>query len=348
MFSEYEFPHGVPYAPTPFSNTRPIFRLSGTAAKTITNNEAETGDGGGIWVASGAEMLTESSATGTVYVTNNRALDGDGGGIFTENHGNYPDPLPTTGGVVTTVYQNLTLLDINFSGNQAYELHATPLNANTTTLPDITWNSITAAAASHPSPDHPINNYDINWNSGTVTFEFTKTDDVPNPYNGIPLGGAVFQLFRRTSNLDPWTPVPGQQTSDSTTGRVSFELTTYAYYRLVEVIAPAGFQAPFGYWLVTVGYDATNNEAIFVFDPQGNAPPFRDCRTAPANHNCETCDDYGCLWVGNRTDFELPLTGGRGSTATTAIFATVGLVLIGIGTGTAFVTKAKKNMRSKS
>jgi len=254
--------------------------LSGAGAKSIQGNIAQA-DGGGVWIASTATI----SAQNTAFTSNSANLtNGMGGAIFTENH-QYATPLTIVG-----AYSNIQILaGTTFSGNQAYDDHLPPTNAAAFTL---------IPGGSQSIHNHPINNFDINFRRDIifVDFEFVKTDNIVTPQLGTRLQGAVFQLYRRPDAATAWAAVGAQVTSD-VNGVVSLTVSPSGQYRLVEVVPPLGYAPVFGYWIIVVT-EVSGEHMVTAVNNHDSSPPF-------VLHN-------GTWWVGNRLDFELPLTGGVG------------------------------------
>lgn len=131
----------------------------------IRGNTADTGDGGGIYFEKAAN-LNITGTDGACQITNNNAQDGNGGGIFSED----------------TDYVNLvTAENTVFSKNKASALYDPPANVSTT-YPAIGFASISIPNA----VEHPLNNYDINFDAGTelvpckVTFDSNGGSSVPS------------------------------------------------------------------------------------------------------------------------------------------------------------------------
>jgi len=345
-----------------------IFNLRGTIAKRITNNEAEY-DGGGVWLAQTASMRMATTAMAPVannlYITNNTA-GRMGGGIFTQDHGNYPNPLTTvTPGGVAVHFQNLTLLQgTHFSGNSANELAAPPVNVlppaiPLTTLPNINWTSLSPASP-HPGHLHPLNNYDINFRTVDILFEFLKTDyqiyREPTVIN--LLENARFRVFRApvgSVNADtglvtldslgepnsPWEAVPASNLVNMVSSLnydepVAFYVTPGFVYQLEEYQAPVNFQPPAVQWRIEIA-GGIQVQTI------GTGFPSTDFRYIPC-----TCVSYICniscarevSWLlGNIPTFELPLTGGEGQGNNMVMFTIVGMGVTAIGLIVHFANK---------
>ncbi|MCL2377572.1 MAG: hypothetical protein FWC77_00440 [Defluviitaleaceae bacterium] len=333
----------APLLDTPYSRA---FMEGGT----VTNNTATAigsgapdmvnGGGGGIYV----DIHGYLTATDT-YITYNQAPTGMGGGIFTERH-EYACPLTRVDGSVYPphewAYRNLILENITFGGNVAYQLYMQPSNA-TEAIPVTGFipSTTSQTPSIQDSMRHPINNYDINYWVEWKDFAFYKTDGrlYEDPYVIQLLAGAQFRLFRYLSFSTPGTDASGlviidsngnQQagweeiffhnnvyTSSDVPGEyISFTMDPRFSYQLVEVVAPAGFQLPFGQWRVT--YDGSPD---FVVEGIGNSHALEFVRI-PSGIG----DDVD-WFVGNMWDFELPLAGGSG----TMLFMMGGGTLLAIG-----------------
>ena len=97
---------------------------------------------------------------------------------------------------------------------------------------------------------------------------FMKTDDQYRP-----LAGARFALYRRNSDNTGWERVGGPGdffTSAPGSGMVTITGMSWdSQYRLVEILAPAGFITPTGYWLITI-----NRSGVMVITAHGDVPEF--------------------------------------------------------------------------
>ncbi|MCL2404844.1 MAG: hypothetical protein FWC92_04770 [Defluviitaleaceae bacterium] len=191
-------------------------------------------------------------------------------------------------------------------------------------------------------------------------FSFYKTDqriyNTPSPeIHRIP--GAIFRLFRApvanvvgeaqitfsggTHSPAFWTEVtptthPGKIVRLSNplnaNDPIAFYATVGYEYRLVEVVAPVGFQVPNVQWRIV--FDGDNFTTTMV----GSAFPSLDFVT-PTGQTAR--------FLGNFPDFQLPLTGGFGSTQNMLLFTTGGIALVGIGLATIFVYNKKKKAQLK-
>jgi len=270
----------------------------------ITGNMADE-DGGGIWVS-----LTSSLIANNVAITGNEAEE-MGGGIFTENY-EYTFDLNML--AVPAPYSNLTIQGVTFFGNTANQDWPPPNNALATGIP----------GGSQSVRNHPINNYDINFEIDGIPLRFTKTDNIIAPETGNPLSGAVFQLYSWDTVGDEWIASGSQVTSDIN-GVVTLKLSTTAQYRLVEVAPPNGFMPVFGYWLISLD-DSTLVATI-------------------THHNTNPHFYYydGNWYVGNMLDFELPLAGGFGRSR--FFFAGSAFIFMGLGVAVYGVLASKINRR---
>ncbi|MCL2360541.1 MAG: hypothetical protein FWC73_01865 [Defluviitaleaceae bacterium] len=263
------------------------------------------GSGGGIYVIRDGHITIANA-----NITNNHAYE-MGGGIFTEW---YQYDVATL--TEADVYTNLTIANsVTFDHNTAGQGDFTPpTNAyDWTGIPGL------AQSGSQSIHDHPINNYDINFRREAVTtipFTFHKTTAMvytaPNLVNiaditPFLLEGAYFSLFRFEGSGTPPTTViyPSAdwervyydvRSTGLLADPITMELTPDGIYHLVEVLAPSGFQTPFGQWRITHDDNAPGEFVIITVG--GSAPSF------------EYLDGY--FYVGNIPDFELPLTGRTG------------------------------------
>jgi len=275
---------------------------------TIDNNVASE-DGGGVFLANqsnfdlqagviranqatngGGIYADESSnVTGTNgFVTGNQAT-GDGGGIFSEQ---YEDELFIT----PDAYSNLMLsTNIVFDENSAQFASFGPANPEVIDahIPSTLIGSVTDAPL--------LNNFDINYPvRNFATFTFFKRDELlyTDFDESLSLEGATFEMLRYENGT--WTPIHTETSNEE--GRVTFmPLRLQATYRLVEVTAPVGHQLPRGHWLIEIdeeGVSSITAEGEFV-------PAFR-------LHN----EQY---YLGNLTNFEIPVLGGLGVSETKLI-----------------------------
>ena len=123
--------------------TSSTFTMGGGA---ISGNTAKSSNGGGIYLPA----FSTVEITGTSYITNNTAPNGNGGGIY----------------AVDTTYTNLTTgIDTVFSGNKALNAYVPPENA------EVLYPNIQFASTS--ITNHPLNNYDINYEGDPLAFHVT-------------------------------------------------------------------------------------------------------------------------------------------------------------------------------
>ena len=232
----------------------------------------------------------------------------------------------------------------------------------------ILFNSARDAVASVTTSDEyenpPFVFYSDAWYVGNVPirmFEFLKTNEQlysqPNvdPRTDFLLAGAQFRLFRYhqpgtpSVGLDvsglvtydanavgnpyhPWVEVVLDRDESSTDPleTIAYGMNPRYTYQLVEVVAPSGFQLPWGQWRIRFDPSvAPGNFAIqYVGDHLIPAFAFRP--------------DAGNLWyVGNRPNLNLPLLGGL---HVNTAFLIGGLLAIALAFGTA-VLVAKQRVK---
>jgi len=184
--------------------------------------------------------------------------------------------------------------------------------------------------------EHPLNNYDINFQADGLDFEFYKTNHLlySSPRQVQLLQGARFRVFRTDINptlanlptnslglitFDPITSAPNApweevemlddiHISPGSFGvPLGFEMDPGFTYQLVEYFAPAGFQIPFGQWRVRYDTSAPNNVA---FQYIGEVPP---PMFIPNTTVLQPGVPEQVWFVGNMPVLELPLTGGTGT-----------------------------------
>ena len=133
----------------------------------------------------------------------------------------------------------------------------------------------------------------------------------------------------------------GAYVASSSNTAISFEMDTRFFYQLVQINTHPGFQLPTGQWRII--YDVENTppsgtQPFTVTAVAGNAPQFIssiDARFAGltlADHPLDPypydSPQYFIWYVGSLIDFELPLTGSRGTISFTAAgFSVVGLAM---------------------
>ena len=304
-----------------------------------------TNNGGGIFFdpsTDPAHALTTHLAITGGYIFDNHA-GGDGGGIYTVRAiPNNPLDYNTPGGV----YDFMTIgSGATFHSNTARQWFYPPTVINapggtpTNQLPNIEWNIATGSSVNSNGYLYLLNNYDINfvgqtgfWYLGNQEkFRFTKTNSITNPHQGLGLLGAWFQLYWRPDSAAAWQ-TRGPLVSSNTQGIVRLPLTqTTGEYRLIETLAPSGFQTPFGYWLIDTSRVNTRLAVNGISEHSGN-PQF-------VRHPATT----GNWYVGNRADFELPLAGGLGSMVQDYTLHTIaGLLALSAGTAGAVIIHTRK------
>jgi len=334
------------------------FNLQGTAAKTITNNEADYG--GGIWVGDTGTMTVYNTAA-NVQITHNTATY-LGGGIYTQRH-EYEIQLTRIPGAIGVLpeniaYSNLILHDVYFANNTANRRYVPPVNATAVlpaTLPNRAF--INTSQPTNPIRVHPLNNYDINFRADDVLFEFFKTNEygiTPNPGANL-LPGARFRVYRADSTslggidqgglvpqgaaadpASPWEAVDMilyESESGPGADPIAFEMTPGFIYQLVEYLAPSGFQIPMGQWRIWVD---TDNVPDIMFQRIGGTsfPEFIYSSTGYEGVN---------WFLPNMRQFELPLTGGIG----TSMFILAGSTVLIIAVLALSVITIKKKLAVK-
>jgi len=127
----------------------------------------------------------------------------------------------------------------------------------------------------------------------------------------------------------PWSPV-ATLTSGLSGSPMRFPMQQGGVYQLIEVMPPAGHQAPFGQWRITQPTTLTPTRELSI-SPIGNVPALFRPTTNTAIY-----------YVGNNVAIGLPLTGGSGSSVMT--FAMAGAMVIGVALAIIGVLKVKKNL----
>ena len=220
-------------------------------------------------------------------------------------------------------------------------------------------------ASSADQATNPNHLWDVEWsvrNTLTRHWPVLKTDgQLHTPFNHEYLPGAVFMLFvyNGTGTPDanlmvlpsdmfggspgPWTYVT-TQTSRGGPGRepMWFPMMPGRHYQLVEVLAPPGYQLPWGQWRITVT-GAINSGTIagtgLNWQVIGHGTPnevplnvevlcefIHATSPMPYNCNCNNGDTPVTLRVyhiSNMLDFDLPLTGGTGASMYIAIIGSI-------------------------
>ena len=236
---------------------------------------------------------------------------------------------------------------------------------------DIARSGAATPFSADAAPPSAVNDWPVNWevgNTPTRYWPFFKTNDYMLTPNQIYLPGAIFRLFVYNGTEEPAhtlissdivvdpapaTPQPGtwslviERTSNggSNPDPMWFPMMPGRYYQLVEIVAPAGFQVPWGQWRITVtgAVDAATIQGTGLHPevisagtgvgtpsivPISNYFVHGDCSPNCHELNCEEAhaDSYNAFLISNRPDFDLPMTGGAG-----ALLVTVaGLGLAGL------------------
>jgi len=337
------------------------FLLRGAAGKLIAGNIAEY-DGGGVWIAQTAGMhmhRTPTPAAADVRIAYNEA-GRMGGGIFTQDHGDYPSPLPTGAGLIPSLYfRNITLNEGTiFTGNTANILAVPPSNVVPPSNPLTVLPNINTAQRSPVSPYlghfHPLNNYDINFLLVRPRFEFYKTD-----HEGTMLANAHFRLFRtpqtgtlgtssaylvtdaNSTGVNPlWVERPMEKVISEGPGgnAVYFYMTPGFVYQLVETQAPVGFQRPMGQWRIVFD-DSEPTGFVVTSIASTTIPPLQYVCTCTGS----SCEGDGNWYLRNWPDFDLPLTGGTGgNTGMTLLLAVAGAIMLVAAGATVAAIKVRK------
>jgi len=242
------------------------------------------------------------------------------------------------------------------------------------------------------SPNAP-NNWRLNWTVGNTPtrywpfFKGNMFHPVANPGQFEYLPGAEFRLFvyngtgspadnlvvnlnnivpspaPGTSQPGTWSHVVTRTSSGDFTNTIPnpmwFPMMPGRHYQLVETIAPAGFQVPWGQWRITVtgagnasiqgtGLDP-NEIAMGGVGIQGvvelqNHVIIGECLP----HCLNDCEDphmnpITAFLINNRMEFDLPMTGGEGPLIVTA----VGLGLAGISLVLLIAMRGKRKDKGK-
>jgi len=290
------------------------------------------GSGGGIYVSQDGLLSVEDAE-----IIGNHANQ-MGGGIFTELHQYYVATLTSTPAYSNLTIDASTVFDENTAGQGAF---SPPTNAFAWTgIPGVAQGLSTSIHA------HPINNYDINFRRvAPIPFAFHKANqDVIGNTSFVDiediepylLEGAYFTLFRfigsgTVPNLayagSPlWEVVVANvRSSGDILDPIVMSITAESVYHLAEVNAPAGYQVPMGQWRITANSAAAGGLTITM---PGNVsiPPFT------------YLDGY--FYVGNRQDFNLPMTGGHG--AAPYIYSGIGVIALAMVIAVYLYSKRKR------
>ncbi|MCL2406076.1 MAG: hypothetical protein FWC92_11115, partial [Defluviitaleaceae bacterium] len=131
---------------------------------------------------------------------------------------------------------------------------------------------------------------------------------------------------------------------------IEFALLPGMYYQLIETVPPAGFQMPMGQWRIrsverVVGGVTQTGFRVETISEGVSVPGFVNILTGGVGNTFNTTYGAyfgGTFYLGNMVMFELPLTGGSGSTV---VFIT-GSIFIGMVMIAAFIyVVLKKRMR---
>jgi len=184
---------------------------------------------------------------------------------------------------------------------------------------------------------------------------FDMTPTLTSQIEDILLPGAVFALYRYTGTGTPantlvpaagWVRTLVRTSIDDPDYPMMFRMgfredQSFSYYQLVELVPPVGFTAPFGQWRVRMDVvDVATNTVTMAISTQGS--------TSTPELVPLTGEDGWIFAVGNRWDFELPLTGGLGSMGMMPMIATGSVaVLAGLGVmGYLVVSKELKQKKA--
>lgn len=195
-----------------------IFSMTGGA---ITGNTADV-DGGGVFAKMGAEssgngiFTTLNSGSTAPSLTDNSAPNGNGGAIYTSD----------------LTYSNLeTASTTIFSSNSASKISIPPADANAL-YPNIGY-------VGTSTEDHPLNNYDINITTATITYD---ANGGTGSYSETVLADTEYTVLSPTavdiSHLDNtfmgWNTAPngtGEQYQPDDTFVVTEDITLYAQWQ---------------------------------------------------------------------------------------------------------------------
>jgi len=262
--------------------------------------------------------------------------------------------VPDNSGYLIPIFGRWNITTNRYSGVTAITV-CSNYNVAPTFVFDPPSPMIVGSNAGHPRP------WDGYWsvqNTPTRNWPILKTDGqvITPSFQHEYLGGAVFALFVwegaeipgadvlllpsdivGTNPGSPWAFV-AERTSTGGENPVPmwFPMMPGRTYQLVEVLAPAGYQLPWGQWRFTVyGAECANTIAGTRLTPQtiGWGTPNVIPRASnvsclqlhvDSGHSCE-CNDCDCdfanyctvtmpraYYIPNLPDFSLPLTGGTG------------------------------------
>ena len=341
---------------------------------------AAIGHGGGVHVNHNAVQAYNFTMHGGTISYNHAHRDG--GGIFSTRH-LYVGVLPPTYYDNLRIHPGT-----NFYGNTArawFRPPNIPLGTPVNRLPHLAWDGTESSVHHAGAYLYLLNNFDINFRAGQgtfflgnrellgVPFRFHKSNeliysdqewDTPGWLAGTLLQGAEFNLFRfvgagtppelvTQADLDAgniWELVNAtpETSSGLLNAPIEFLVTLGTTYQLVEIVAPGGFQLPWGQWRIvpslnalnvlefsiTAMGDSTIPAFVYILTPCGNCTS-PDCALVGAP------DPDGCAafihFVGNRPVLILPLMGGMGRN----VFILAGALVIFFAT-TALAYHAKR------
>ncbi|MCL2360570.1 MAG: hypothetical protein FWC73_02010 [Defluviitaleaceae bacterium] len=173
----------------------------------------------------------------------------------------------------------------------------------------------------------------------------------------ILVEGAIFRLYRYTgvgTPTDTLVPAPGwvrvglDHTSSGDPDypiviNLSFRADgqDHTYYQLVEIVPPPNYSAPLGQWRIRMDIiDHVIELTTISWELQGD-------RSTP--HFIRLTGETGYVFaVGNRVDFNLPMTGGLGQHGGIIALASVGVAMIAAGGLVAYMVIVKKKWRKPS
>jgi len=153
---------------------------------------------------------------------------------------------------------------------------------------------------------------------------------------GINLGADELVMLNTNGTIaDPsrWAEVTYSLNRNVSTGLqgvgqyIAYDIDRRYTYQLVEALAPAGFQPPWGQWRIHVGRTpspAPNDLEFLVTSiaDNGQMPPMFLSRVHMSPSDVTSISDY--WFIGNIQQFQLPLTGGIGI----SMFITAGGVIL--------------------
>lgn len=209
----------------------------------------------------------------------------------------------------------------------------------------VTYSATLNSTASYGSTGNP-NSVNLTYSNkpGTGGTSYTTPDDTVITYTtklvitkkdstGTALTGATFELYKNSldNGSGTWTKIDTQTTA-GTGGTATFTTLEQGAYKLIETVAPTGFNLLADPILFTVS--ATNsttsipNTGITVTQ-SGNTAAAAGFKATWAGTNGATTDANGLLNLGitDTKGFTLPGTGGIGTT----IFTVSGIAILLLG-----------------